>query len=652
MTDRFANGDTTNDQGGLTDGSDVTGFDPTNPGYYHGGDLKGLTSKLNYIHSLGFTSIWITPPVSGQTVNQGSADYHGYWGKDFTTIDPHLGTEADFKNLVDTAHNLGMKVILDIVINHTGDYNYYPGGTTAYLDLNKYPYKDCNGKPFDITKVADTSAFPKLCLNKSFPYIPQIAPGDAQIRKPAFLNDLTNYHNRGNTNFDGISDLYGDFDGLDDLFTEKPEVLNGEISLWDSWITRFKIDGFRIDTARYVNPEFWNKFIPSVLSTAKANGIPGFAIFGEITETDPSLTSDFVINQSFPSVLDFPFQSVAQRYVTVSNTANQLAQFYNTDDYYTSATSSAYNLVTFLGNHDMGRIGNFIATADPNGSNEELTAIDEFAQGFLLLMRGAPTVYYGDEIGMTGTGGDQAARQDMFPTQVTSWQNELRIGSTPIGNGDGFAVKDPLQNTISTFNQLLANYPDLKTGTAQVKYGTGSVFAVARFSGTNEYLEVFNDSSDIQSASIPVTVGGKWDSIYGGSNTYDESNGSLKLNIPPYGITVLKSENNYQAPSNEKIILQPQSEDGNVPNWIQLTASVPGNSYNQITFDASSDGKNWQSLGTTDRRSFVGDYLAGGIYRGFLRPNIFPKAKNLKVVAVLAEPNGKIIYSNLINVAR
>ena len=128
MTDRFANGDTKNDQGGLTGSRTQTGFDPSDKAYFHGGDFKGLTEHLKYIQQLGFTSIWITPPVKNQYVQGSSAAYHGYWGVDFSTIDPHLGTEADFKNFVSAAHQLGLKVIVDIVVNHTADVIKYSVG--------------------------------------------------------------------------------------------------------------------------------------------------------------------------------------------------------------------------------------------------------------------------------------------------------------------------------------------------------------------------------------------------------------------------------------------------------------------------------------------------------------------------------------------
>ena len=173
MTDRYANGDATNDLAGLT-GAPVSqsGFDPSSPAYFHGGDFKGLTAHLPYIKSLGFTSLWVTPPVKGQYLQNGSADYHGYWGTDFTTIDPHLGSEADFSAFIAAAHKLGMKVILDIVVNHTADVITYQSDNYNYISTTAAPYKNCDGAPFNTVDFAELSNFTKLCVANSFPNVP------------------------------------------------------------------------------------------------------------------------------------------------------------------------------------------------------------------------------------------------------------------------------------------------------------------------------------------------------------------------------------------------------------------------------------------------------------------------------------------------
>ncbi|MGH8285297.1 MAG: alpha-amylase family glycosyl hydrolase, partial [Steroidobacteraceae bacterium] len=114
LPDRFANADPSNDRGGLAGGRLVTGFDPTSKGFYHGGDLAGLSSRLDYIRSLGATAIWLAPvfknkPVQGAPGEE-SAGYHGYWVTDFTRVDPHFGNEREMRAFVDAAHARGMKV--------------------------------------------------------------------------------------------------------------------------------------------------------------------------------------------------------------------------------------------------------------------------------------------------------------------------------------------------------------------------------------------------------------------------------------------------------------------------------------------------------------------------------------------------------------
>ena len=162
MADRFANGDTGNDQGGLTGGRLETGY-PADKGFYHGGDLKGVTQKLDYIKGLGTSAIWLTPsfknrPVQGEGENA-SAGYHGYWITDFTQIDPHLGSNEDMKALVDAAHAKGMKVFFDIITNHTADVIAYEGGTYGYVSKER---------PTGMPK-ARTSTTATTCRRDTFP---------------------------------------------------------------------------------------------------------------------------------------------------------------------------------------------------------------------------------------------------------------------------------------------------------------------------------------------------------------------------------------------------------------------------------------------------------------------------------------------------
>ena len=127
------------------------------------------------------------------------------------------------------------------------------------------------------------------------------------------------YHNRGDTTFTGENSQYGDFFGLDDLFTENPRVVNGMIDIYETWIRDFHIDGFRMDTMKHVNDEFWQKFAPAIKGYARSQGIPDFYMFGEVAEdTSRPITSHYMTHDNVQGVLDFPFQTAATRFAAKS----------------------------------------------------------------------------------------------------------------------------------------------------------------------------------------------------------------------------------------------------------------------------------------------------------------------------------------------
>ncbi|HYX47551.1 MAG TPA: alpha-amylase family glycosyl hydrolase, partial [Sphingomicrobium sp.] len=201
MPDRFENGDPSNDRGGLSGDRLNTGFDPTDKGFFHGGDLKGLTSRLDYIQGLGATAVWLTPIFKNKAV-QGppgheSAAYHGYWIIDFTLVDPHLGTNADFKTFVDAAHSRGMKVYMDIVVNHTADVIQYAECKISvdcpYRSIADYPYQrrgGVNGKRINpgFAGEGDGSQanFTKL-TDPNYAYTVRVPPAERDIKRPAWL---------------------------------------------------------------------------------------------------------------------------------------------------------------------------------------------------------------------------------------------------------------------------------------------------------------------------------------------------------------------------------------------------------------------------------------------------------------------------------
>lgn len=649
MTDRFANGDTSNDGGGLTGGRLGGGDDPTDIGYYHGGDFKGLTNHLQYIKDLGFNSIWITPPVKNQFVQQGSAAYHGYWALDFTTIDPHLGTEQDFKDFVAASHKLGMKVIVDIVVNHTADVVKYTIGSTSYREPADFPYKTCTGKVFDPAKVAGLASFPKLCADKSFAYVPRTSTYDKNIKKPGFLNDLTNYHNRGDSIWSGTSVTQGDFVGLDDIFTEKPAVVKGMTDLWSSWITRFDIDGYRIDTAKHVNPEFWKAFLPKIIATAKAAGKENFPIFGEVADSDIPFLASFVTEQNFPGVLDFPFQAKVSRFAKAGGGASDVAELFNTDDFYTTSTTSAYSLATFLGNHDMGRIGHFIEILSGSDGAQIMLERAKLANALLFTLRGGPVLYYGDEKGMTGNGGDQLARQDMFATQVEDWKSEVRIGDVPIGNSSAFGVKNPLEANIAELQGLYKKYPALKSGAQQIRFGTGSVLAVSRYADNQELLIAFNSSDDSQEATVPVSTKNSTWSTVSGDAQYSAHATSLDLKLAPRSWAILKADKAFEPSIALEVKLNSPKPDYRTPGWSAITAKVLGDDFVQVTFAARQIGKAWKILGTSDHRTIEDNYVTAGLHRVFIHNRLYKSGTIFELAAIVTNTKGERSVSKVVN---
>jgi glycosidase len=201
------------------------------------------------------------------------------------------------------------------------------------------------------------------------------------------------------------------------------------IDIFQTWVDR-GVDGFRIDTMKHVNVEFWQQWAPAIEQYAKQKtGNEDFFMFGEVFSANPELLSMFSTKGKVQSVLDFGFQNSATNFAARNANAKAMADFFATDDYYIDADSNAYSLPTFLGNHDMGRIGTFITQGNPGASDEELLARDRLAHALMYFSRGMPVVYSGDEQGFTGTGGDKAARQDLDPSQTPIYLDDDQIGS-------------------------------------------------------------------------------------------------------------------------------------------------------------------------------------------------------------------------------
>ncbi|MGW3492858.1 pullulanase-type alpha-1,6-glucosidase [Streptomyces sp. NPDC001020] len=612
LPDRFANGDTSNDRGGLTGSRLATGYDPTDKGFYQGGDLKGLTDRLDYIKGLGTTAIWMAPifknrPVQG-TGADASAGYHGYWITDFTQVDPHFGTNKDLQTLISKAHAKGMKVFFDVITNHTADVVDYQEKSYDYLSKGAFPYLTKDGRPFDDADYADgTKRFAAVDAS-SFPRTPVVPPALKNAKVPAWLNDPTMYHNRGDSTFAGESSAYGDFSGLDDLWTERPEVVAGMEKIYERWVRDFGVDGFRIDTVKHVNMEFWTQWATALDAYAAKQGRKDFFMFGEVYSSDTSATSPYVTQGRLDATLDFPFQEAARQYASQGGDARKLASVFGDDYRYTTDKANAYEQVTFLGNHDMGRIGTFLKQDNPKATDAELLKKDRFANELMFLSRGNPVVYYGDEQGFTGSGGDKDARQTMFASKVADYLDDDEIGTDRTHASDSYDTRAPLYQQISALAKLRKDNPALADGVQTERYAAdgAGVYAFSR-TGTDatEYLVAFNNADEEKTAtfatgSARMTFRGLYGTDASVTSTADKQ---VTVTVPARSAVVLKAEGKLDAPA-AKPTLTLKTPEAGATGTVEVSADVEGGQLNRVVFAAQVGNGPWRILGSADHAPY------------------------------------------------
>ncbi|MEL6363179.1 MAG: alpha-amylase family glycosyl hydrolase, partial [Pseudomonadota bacterium] len=533
LPDRFENGDPSNDRGGIDGDRLRHGFDPTNNGFYQGGDLKGLTDRLDYIQGLGATAIWLSPIFENKAV-QGpsgseSAGYHGYWITDFLNVDPHLGTRADFKAFVDAAHARGMKVYMDIITNHSADVIKYeechgPNAPEEYRSTFNCPYRSVGDFPYTTKGDANGQTINEGFLgagpnhqtsenfghltDMTFAYTPFVPEEEKSIKNPSWLNDVRFYHNRGDTTWEGENSRTGDFSGLDDLMTSNPAVVDGFIDIYKQWITDFRVDGFRIDTAKHVNPEFWQAFAPAILDHARSEGIEHFHVFGEVYEFDVAQLAKFTTYDDLPTVLDFAFQGTVRRVVAEDEPARDLERLFEADTVYADGFATAKQLPTFLGNHDMGRFSMFVRDANPELDEDGLQDRIVLGHAMMMFLRGVPTIYYGDEQGFVSDAGDRGARETMFKGQTQDYLDNDLVGTKKTVADENFDRGHPIYKALTNMAKIRTGEPALRGGTQTVRHSDlkDGLIVVSRFDPADsaEIIVAFNADDTPRSIAFPV----------------------------------------------------------------------------------------------------------------------------------------------------
>lgn len=500
-----------------------------------GGKLKGVTRRLEYIKGLGATAIWLSPVFKNRI--DGGGTYHGYAIQNYLEIDPHLGTKEDLRELVRRAHELGMYVILDIVINHTGD-------NWAYENDSHPSYnRDGTRYPFGFWRADHPEG--------------EFSPDDAVW--PAELQSPECYTRRGSI-VDWSSEeeiVNADFFGLKALDYHNGVVLETMTAVHKYWMVEADIDGYRIDAARHVEKDAAVKFFSDIKEYAESIGKKNFFLFGEIAAGDDTITK-FVGRQgssgerlqALDAALDFPLHFVLEEVVKsfaspalLRERAERIRRMYPNED----ATAS---FVTFLDNHDQAaRPYRRFLHGDPYPQQALLGIV------YLLTGLGIPVIYYGTEQGFDGGGAQSDAyiRECMFGGE---W------GAFGTKHMHFFNEHHPLYVGISLVAKIRQNEPALRYGRFYFRevsedgheyrfpeLGRGMI-AYSRILDSTEIVVALNLRNEKYTNHIvldkALTPSGSLlkDLVGGAEYLVDERIGrsSVSVTLPPFGIAILKQK--------------------------------------------------------------------------------------------------------------
>jgi hypothetical protein len=348
--------------------------------------------------------------------------------------------------------------------------------------------------------------------------------------------------------------------------------------------------------------------------------------------------STFVRDRGLPVALDFPFQDAAAGFVAGQTNARALRDRLDDDDYYRTASGLAPTPPTFLGNHDMGRAAFQI---EQHGGRDKLLERTLLGYDVLYLLRGAPTVYYGDEVGMIGAGGDQQARQDMFPTRVQDWQTQERVGSPPIGTGSSFDVTtNPIELELAKLGALRDAHPALSTGASIVRFASGRVLAVSRIDSAakREYVAAFNAGTTATSVTVTTsTAGAAWSPLLGTTATpVSGTTGVLTFDVPALSAVLLRAGADLPAAPAQAPVVKVAGDD--LSNMWRVSATVAGSSPVSVGFGVRRGNGKWTRLAVDDTPP----------YRAFVDPAKYRRNEKVELVAVVRALDGSTATSKVV----
>jgi glycosidase len=481
MTDRFADGDTTNDGINAHDTADnaSAAAERANPKGWHGGDLRGVMQHLDYLQALGINTVWVTPVYQ----NHSPEAYHGYHATDMYALDEHYGSLDDLKQLSKALHARGMKLVLDTVPNHVGP---------------MHPWVKDEPEPtwFHGTKAQHTVA--------QFDFQP-----------------LTNPHAPWRDQRDVTNGWFVDL--LPDNNQENASVAKylTQNAVW--WTEQAGLDGLRIDTFPFVGRAFWQEFHATLRSL-----YPNLTTAGEISNGDAEIVSAFAggvtrngVDTGLSTPLDFPLHFAIRNAFTGAGPMTELAATLRRDALYPHPE----RLVPFIDNHDLIRFA-----SEPGGT----LAAEKLAMAFLLTVRGMPHLYAGDEIYMEGAG-DPDDRRDFpggFPGATQSAFNAAT--RTP----DQAAMFDWTSGLLALRNKT----PALQTGALQVLYSSFDSIVFVRSTGKDRVLIAIHRGGEdvtLHLATADTDLAGRTtaNKLFGQGTYTAEANGVV-IGLPANGVLI------------------------------------------------------------------------------------------------------------------
>lgn len=479
--------------------------DPKSGVSRHGGDIKGLISKLDYLQDMGVTTLIMSPVTMGIP-----EAYHGYAPTHLLAVDPHLGTMEDYKTLVSEAHKRGLKVILDLVLNHTGP-------VFEYKEGSQWRGMDGEAK--------------------------EIGPWERELF-PLEMRDPRHFTRRGVIDnwADPQQSQYGDFPpNYRHWATENPETQALLIQVASWWLKESDVDGVRLDAIRHMNPGFVKRFSKEIKAYAATLGKKNFLVLGEnSTGVDAEVAKDLELGTD--SGYNYP------EYRRQSFALHGKAPTRQLEDSFRAAQDALggalSRIVRFIDNHDTYR---FLRQGEPE-------SLLKAAFAFLLFSAGFPLVYYGAEQAfrqiegrLTPEGGDRPAdpqnREDMFA------EGEYKSESS---KGDKFDRGSPTYKLLQRLAAARKDLAPLRRGAQYVRWsdpwGAG-VYAFSRIHEGVEVLVVINTAGEAREAEMFVDAGltppgtalvDALDGAYGATTHAGAEGGSkVVVRVPAHGARVL-----------------------------------------------------------------------------------------------------------------